>query len=77
MSGIWLLICLGLALVVAMAVMVYQYLHIVRLQRDNNNLRHQLATRHERPAIISHEIRTPLALINGAAELLAEGLAGS
>ncbi|QJC22068.1 sensor histidine kinase [Arcanobacterium buesumense] len=76
MSGIWLLICLGLALVVAMAVMVYQYLHIVRLQRDNNNLRHQLATRHERPAIISHEIRTPLALINGAAELLAEGLAG-
>ncbi|QRV03045.1 sensor histidine kinase [Arcanobacterium phocisimile] len=39
-------------------------------------LQRELDTRNERPAIISHEIRTPLTLINGAAELLAEGLAG-
>ncbi len=48
----------------------------LRERRKNKKLRALAAAGRYRPAIISHEIRTPLALITGAAELLAEGMAG-
>ncbi|SDU80079.1 His Kinase A (phospho-acceptor) domain-containing protein [Arcanobacterium phocae] len=69
-------IVLALALLLALATITLLAISWRRCKQVNAQLRADIASRKERPAIISHEIRTPLALINGAAELLAEGLAG-
>ena len=75
MEELW--VYLGLSgTVVVTIVLTLLFLIVRHLLRENSRLKTELNARNERPAIISHEIRTPLTLINGAAELLAEGLAG-
>lgn len=65
-----------IAVCVAAAIALIFWWRMRRVMRENRQLRAEIESRQQRPTVISHEIRTPLALINGAAELLAEGLAG-
>lgn len=77
MGWTWAVVVLGAALAALAAVALHQRRRAIELGVENARWRELAQDRADRVAVVSHELRTPLSLIGGAAELLADGTAGS
>lgn len=72
----WVAVVLGVSAAVACAAAAYWRRRAVALTVENDRWRRLARERADRVSVVSHEVQTPLALIRGATELLADGLAG-